>query len=173
MKKYIPDLHYQNIFAIPYFSLKEKGIRNLLFDLDNTIAKAHEKTVSYDTLQLFCHLKKEGFSIVIVSNSPKRRVALFASLLEVPVSAMSLKPFPIGFKRVFSKHHFIKRETAMIGDQILTDIVGGNTFGIMTILVTPISSHDFFLTKVNRYFENRIIKKLEKKNLWKEDVYDK
>lgn len=172
MKKYVPDLYYKNIYEIPYSRLKNKKIKTLLFDLDNTIIPAHEKIVSLKVKNLFQRLKKDGFHIIIFSNSPKSRLQIFEKSLHVKTNALSFKPSQRGFQKVFQKYHLVCEETAIIGDQILTDILGGNTYGILTILVTPITKKDFFLTKINRYRENRIMKKLEKMNLWKRGEYD-
>lgn len=172
MKQYIPVLYYKNIYEINYQKLKQENIKNLLFDLDNTIIGANKRNVNEHVKKLFHTLKQDGFTIIIFSNSPKRRVRIFEKALHVKSNAFSCKPFSFGFKKICKKYHFIKKETAIIGDQILTDIKGGNRFGIMTILVTPIADKDFILTRLNRYHENKIIKKLEKKGLWKSGVYN-
>ncbi len=172
MQKYIPDFYYKNIYEISYKKLKSKNIKTLLFDLDNTIVEAHKKVINLKARKLFQQLQADGFTVMIFSNSPKRRVQIFEKALGVKGYAMSFKPYSIGFQKVFQKNNFVKEETAIIGDQILTDIVGGNQFGIYTILVTPLSTNDFFLTKINRYRENKIIKKLELQKLWKRGVYD-
>ena len=54
----------------------------------------------------------------------------------------------------------------IIGDQILTDVLGGNLVGITTILVNPISQKDFFLTNFTRIIERKIIKKLRNYELF-------
>ena len=59
----------------------------------------------------------------------------------------------------------------MIGDQIPTDIYGGNRMGIFTILVKPISNKETLPTRIDRIFENIIIKKLEKRNIFKRGKY--
>lgn len=171
MKQYIPVLYYKNIYEINYQKLKQRNIKNLLFDLDNTIIDVHHRKLDIRVKKLFHTLKKDGFTVVIFSNSPKRRVRIFEKALQVKSNAFSCKPLSFGFKKVCKKYHFVKKETAIIGDQILTDIKGGNRFGILTILVTPIADKDFVLTRVNRYCENKIVKKLEKKGLWKRGMY--
>lgn len=172
MQKYIPDLYYKNIYEINYEKLKKKNIKTLLFDLDNTIVEAHQKKVSKKAKTLMQTLKKQGFTVMIFSNSPSKRVKRFEKACGVQSYASACKPVQIGFRRAFKKYHLQKKETAIIGDQIVTDIVGGNTFGITTILVTPLTSRDFWLTKINRYRENKILAKLEAKGVWKRGKYD-
>ncbi|MBZ4668522.1 MAG: YqeG family IIIA-type phosphatase, partial [Defluviitaleaceae bacterium] len=53
-------------------------------------------------------------------------------------------------------------ETALIGDQIFTDVWGGNKAGIKTILVVPVSERDEWVTKIKRGLERIVIKIYER-----------
>lgn len=160
MKKYKPDMYQKNIFTIDYNHLKEKGITLLLFDLDNTIAPAHMKIADLKVKILFDKLKRKGFTIVIFSNSPKKRLTPFSQYLGVAMHPLSFKPMQRGFKKVLKWYETKKEHAAIIGDQLLTDIVGGNKAGILTILVNPLTVKDMFLTKYNRYKEKKIFEKM-------------
>ena len=70
------------------------------------------------------------------------------------------------------QNKFNENEVAIIGDQIVTDIKGGNNVGIISILVNPISDYDPIWTKIGRLREKRIIKKLRKMDLFKGRFYD-
>ena len=59
----------------------------------------------------------------------------------------------------------------MIGDQIITDIYGGNRFGMFTILVDPLGKKDLKITSLNRFIENKILNNYEKKDIMKKGVY--
>ena len=62
-------------------------------------------------------------------------------------------------------------EVAIIGDQMLTDIIGGNKVGITAILTHPITKKDMILTYINRHREKKIIKKLSKAGLFYKGKY--
>lgn len=161
-----PDFHFDSLYKIDYKLLKENNIKNLLIDLDNTIVKPDAKKF---TKKEIYHLKKlqKDFLVIIFSNSPKNRVKNFIKDSKIEYNYNSLKPSHIGFNKVFKKYDIEKDETAIIGDQLLTDILGGNTYCITTILINPLVTKDFVLTKPNRLIENIILKKLEKKNIFK------
>ena len=72
---------------------------------------------------------------------------------------------------VLREYKHEENEVAIIGDQLLTDIVGGNKVGIVTILVNPISTKDGFFTKWNRHKEDKIIKKLRDRDLFTKGKY--
>lgn len=156
---YIPKFSYDSILDIDYDKLYDMDIRFLMFDLDNTIAPRNEKTLKKETIELFSNISKK-FKVIILSNSLKKRVKPLANILNVEYISASGKPFKYGFKKALKKYHFTKEETALIGDQLITDVSGGNKFGITTILVKPISNYDGFFTRINRRIENKIKKKL-------------
>ena len=166
MEKYIPDMYQKSIYTIDYEKLLKRGIKCLLFDLDNTVAPINMKNPSKKIKKLFGELKEQGFKVIIFSNSPKTRLKPFKDTLEVDCAARACKPHPKKFLEVMKEYDFSVSEIAIIGDQILTDVIGGNNVGITTILVNPISPRDFVFTKINRFREKKIIKKLEQKDLF-------
>lgn len=160
MEKFRPDIYQKSIYQINYENLKEKGIKCLLFDLDNTIIAYDRVKVSKELKELFIHLKELKFKVIIMSNSSKRRLLKLKEQLHVPIIYRAMKPFNINFVRVFKQYRYSQTDVAIIGDQLMTDIKGGNNVGIMTILVDPIKESDAFITKFNRYREHRKLEKL-------------
>ena len=156
---YKPKMYYQDIFSINYSLLKKQKIKNLIFDLDNTIADSKTSKPNKEMIKLFKELKAKGFTIYIMSNAFKKRVTAFATILDVKAYHLSLKPLLITFKRLIKENNLNIQETAMIGDEIFTDIKGANKIGLLSILVDRLSKHDYFLTKISRIRENNLFKK--------------
>ncbi len=156
---YKPKMYYQDIFSINYPLLKQKNIKCLLFDLDNTIADCKTDLPKEEIISLFKDLKKQGFTIYIISNAFKKRVHNFGTILDIKYYYLSLKPLKITFKRIINENHLKINEIAMIGDEIFTDIKGANKIGILSILVDRLSKNDYFLTKISRLRENNLFKK--------------
>lgn len=171
MEKFMPDMYQKSIHTINYDKLYESGIRFLLFDLDNTIACIEVKKPNQKLKKLFNNLQKKGFKIIIFSNAFKNRIKPFAEELKVEYNSRSGKPKSRGFIKIMKKYNFEPYQTALIGDQLLTDVKGGNKVGITTILINPISSKEFIFTKVNRIFERRIFAKMSKQNLFIQGRY--
>ncbi|MDD2434732.1 MAG: YqeG family HAD IIIA-type phosphatase [Bacilli bacterium] len=171
MEKYIPDRYQKSIYTIDYDNLLKCGITCLLFDLDNTIAPIGIVEPTKKTKELFKKLKEKGFKLVIFSNSNKKRLKPFKEILDVDCCASALKPLSGKFLKVLNEYDLDVSEVAIIGDQILTDVVGGNNVGITTILINPVSTKDFWFTKINRLFEKKIINKLSKRDLFYKGKY--
>lgn len=171
MEKYIPDIYQKSIYTIDYDKLLNRGIKYLLFDLDNTIVPVTLRKPNKKIKELFEDLKEKGFTLIIFSNSNKKRIKPFKDDLEVDCCARAKKPFKKKFLKVINEFRISVDEIAIIGDQILTDVLGGNKVGITTILVNPVSTYDPFFTRINRRLENRIMKKLRNYELFTKGKY--
>jgi len=172
MEIFIPDIYQKNIYDIDYDKLKKKGIRCLLFDLDNTLISVKESVPTRKVKELFSYLERD-FKIIILSNSNYERLIPFKEKLNVDVAASSHKPLRKKYLKIMDIYKFREHEIAAIGDQLLTDIYGANRMGITSILISPIGEYEKFGTKINRFFEKFIYKKLNKRGiLIKGEYYD-
>ena len=171
MEKYIPDIYQKSIYTINYDTLYNRGIRCLLIDLDNTIVPITMKKPNKKVKELFDDLKTKGFKVIIFSNSPKTRVKPFKDELDVDWCARALKPFKFKYNKILEEYKLNVATVACIGDQLLTDIKGGNNIGVTTILVNPIGTKEKFMTRINRYFERKILKKLRDNDLFTKGKY--
>jgi len=167
MHNFVPDMYQKSIYAIDYKNLKKIGIKCLCFDLDNTLAPPMVHTPTTNCINLIEELIDMGFKVIIISNNTKKRIAPFKDGLKLDSMPLAFKPSGRPYKRILSKYGFDESEVAVIGDQLLTDIFGGNRMGITTILVNPKSRIDETTTKIIRPIERRVMKYLTKRGLFK------
>ena len=171
MENYIPDIYVKSIYYIDYEKLKERGIKCILFDLDNTIAPLSLKQPNKKIKELIEKLKKLGFKVIIFSNSGKTRLKPFKDELEVDCAFSCKKPMRNKFDLILKEYKFEISEVVIVGDNIITDVLGGNKVGITSILVNPISTKEKPTTKICRIYEKHIMKKLAKKELFYRGKY--
>lgn len=171
MNYFYPDIYAQSIYTINYNKLIDMGIKCLLFDLDNTCVPYIEKEPTKELKILFDKLKELGFKIIIFSNSPRKRLKPFKKYLNVDCCAKAGKPRKKEFIKILTIYSLNLSEVAIIGDQLVTDIYGGNKVGITTILVNPMSNTDMLLTKINRLIERKRIKRMTEQGLFKIGEY--
>lgn len=161
MDIFVPDIYAQSIYTINYKKLTKKGIKCLIFSLDNTIA-------SYDTLKPsknlkeFFHELEKDFKVIIVSNNSKNRVRPFKEQLNLDSAFNAHKPSCKKLKKILDIYNLKDIQIAFVGDQLLTDVWAANKMGFTSILVNPISYNEPMRVKMNRYWERKIIKKLNK-----------
>lgn len=170
MALFKPNMYKKNIFEIDYEKLKKDGIRCLVFDLDNTLGLIDEEKCPKEAKKLLKKLKKD-FTIFISSNNTRKRILPYIEDLEIEGEAFSLKPLPKGLMRIRRRCGFKKNEMAMIGDQIVTDILSGNLYGVKTILVDPLGVKDLKITGLNRKVEGVIVRRYEKRGIFKKGSY--
>jgi len=171
MEKFIPDIYVKSIYYIDYEKLKERGIKCILFDLDNTIAPLSIKKPNKKIKDHFMKLKNMGFKIIIFSNSGKVRLKPFKEELEVDCAFSCKKPMRKKFDLILKEYKYNISEVVIVGDNIITDILGGNKVGITTILVNPISNKEKTTTRICRIYEKKIITKLAQKELFYRGKY--
>lgn len=157
----IPNAYQKSIYEIDYLKLKKLGYKNLIFDIDNTLMPVNEIKVTNELKELFKKLKKD-FNICIVSNNNNARVDPVKKALNVLAISESNKPQKEAFEQSLRLLKGKKENTVMIGDQMLTDIVGGNKYGLYTILVEPFQNKYDLKTGTSRILQNMMMKKLKK-----------
>lgn len=157
-----PKMYYKSIFDIKYDLLKEKNIKVLIFDLDNTIMTYDEKIPSEKVVKLFQKLSND-FVLFIASNNMKEKVRRIGKSLNVHAFYSVLKPTKRLKKLLLQKINVKMEEVAIIGDQLVTDIFMGNRLNMQTILVDPLGKKDLAITFFNRWLENRILKRIKVK----------
>lgn len=155
-----PDEAHSRLVDIDLEGLLQKGIRALILDLDNTLVKWHEAEVSAEVDHWVDQAKARGFKLCIASNALPERVKLIAGRLGIPYVSGALKPRRTPFRKALMRMDVISQETAVVGDQIFTDVLGGNRLGLYTILTRPLSRKEFPTTRMLRGLENWVIRKL-------------
>lgn len=172
MSLFIPDMYKESVYTINYKKLKEMNIKCLLFDLDNTLA-SYTVDVPDKKLKELINMLEEDFKVMILSNGSKKRVRPFKEGLNLDSSHSSKKPLKTKYKKIMNMYKYSNNEIACIGDQILTDVLGANRIGAISILVNKTGMYETFNTKINRFFEGMILKKFNKNGiLIKGEYYD-
>ena len=135
----IPHRVYGSIFDIDPAALRARGVTLLLADLDNTLARYGQGEPDERVLSWKNALAAEGVELFLLSNSRKpTRVARFARRLAIPCQGHSGKPGTGGFLRAMERMGRTPAQTAMVGDQIFTDILGARRCGVLALLVEPV-----------------------------------
>jgi len=163
LKKFLPNKHVKTIFDISPKQLKKQGIKGIITDLDNTLVAWDVADATPEVIEWFKMMEDEGISIMIISNNKLERVRIFSEPLGTPYVFSAKKPLRRAFKKAAQEMGLKREEIVVIGDQLMTDVLGGNLAGFYTILVLPIVQTDAKITKINRKIERRILNYFRKK----------
>lgn len=154
-----PKIHINTIYHLNTDSLKSKNIKGIILDIDNTLIPWDSKDLDEKALAFINNLQHKGFKICILSNSTKKRVARLNKILGLPAICNGCKPWKHSYIKAMKLMNTYASNTAVIGDQIFTDILGGNKLGLYTILVNPISTKEFLWTRIMRKVESLVLKR--------------
>jgi HAD superfamily phosphatase (TIGR01668 family) len=160
---FCPHEELNSVTDLDCAALAGRGIRGLIFDLDNTLVKWKHNALAPETLAKITELKAAGFRICLLSNARRHRAAAIADQLEIAFIAPAAKPRKGPFKKALELLGTTPEQTAIIGDQLFTDVCGGNRMQLHTIWVKPIAASEFFYTRLVRRLERLVVKRLRRK----------
>lgn len=141
----VPNFRFESIYTIDLAKLRCRGVTLLLADLDNTIVPYTVMMPDERVRQWRSDLAEQGIALFILSNNRKPgRAQRFAEVLGVPYQGHAGKPRRKGFRMAMARMHRTPEQTAIVGDQIFTDIWGGSNAGILSLLVKPIAFGNAF-----------------------------
>ncbi len=153
------------IWEIDLPSLAEEGVKCIIMDLDNTLLPWKSSNVPDECLEWIDRAKKCGIKMCIVSNTHNsKRLEKIAKQLDVYFIDRALKPRPQSFLKALGMLNESPEHAVVVGDQVLTDILGGNLVGMKTIYVQPMHPKEFIGTKLNRLIERAIFALLRRQN---------
>lgn len=156
-----PKARVASVTDIDAAALRAQGFQALLLDVDNTLLPWKSADLPESSRRWVEQAKKAGLRPVLVSNTHyPRRLNRIASELGIPAIAHSLKPRRHGFEKAAALAQCELKHAVVVGDQLLTDIWGGNRLGAYTILVNPVHTREFVGTKVSRMVERVIFRLL-------------
>ena len=158
-----PNAYLSSVKEITIQFLLENKIKVLILDVDNTLIDYY-KNLSDDVIQWAKELQGQGIKMYILSNTNKKeKVQKVANELEIPYKLFARKPSKKGFLKIQKESNVEPENIGVVGDQIFTDIIGGNRCKMFTILVDPVTPKDYWYTAWKRPIEKKIKKKLKKK----------
>jgi len=157
LKWFKPTWMVRSIYSITPEQLKKHNIKAVLTDLDNTLIAWNNPKATEESIQWIEMMKEAGIPVMILSNNSAERVQGIADYLELDYVPRSLKPSRRAFRSAQEKLQLPKENLLMVGDQIITDVLGSNRFGVRNVLVKPLLESDAWNTKFNRFIELKVM----------------
>ncbi len=161
LRRWCPDIHVQSVTELNPELLQSLGIRALLLDLDNTITPWRSREIPPEVRQWVAEMHSAGIKLCFVSNTRNlSRLKWLSEVLNIPYARGSMKPRRQMLRRALEMLKVRPEETAIVGDQLFTDVWGGNRLGIHTIWVHRMHPREFVGTKLSRQVERWLLNRL-------------
>ncbi|MBQ9807020.1 MAG: YqeG family HAD IIIA-type phosphatase [Clostridia bacterium] len=163
-----PDYMFGHYYEITPAFLESIGVRALLIDIDNTLAPYEMPDPDDRIREWFSELAENGISVALVSNNHAPRVERFNKTLGLLAYPDSGKPKRKTLETAMEKLGVKHEETAMLGDQLLTDCYAGKHIGLRALIVPPIKDKTTLFFKFKRWCERPFIRRFAKQNGYRE-----
>ena len=149
MQHLCPDLYCRGLRELDFSVLARQGRVHVCLDLDNTIALRESLEPAEGVAEALREARRQGHvrSFCLVSNviwgrRRLRRLEHFSRLLDIPLYYAAMlwnrKPSPRPFREAMRLMGSTPETTAIVGDQIFTDVAGGKRLGLFAVLVQPL-----------------------------------
>lgn len=162
MPLFTPTVIFKRVTCITPEYLRSQGICALILDVDNTLTAHGSQELPRDVEAWLGQMRAEGIGLIIASNNMPRRVAPFAKRVGLRYRAFCCKPSPLGLHRARRALGVARREAALVGDQIFTDVLGANLYGIPMLLVRPMQPDTKCTIRLKRMLEKPILARYER-----------
>ena len=162
MRLLTPDAIVERVEDISPAMLAHLGVRGVALDLDNTIVPWHTADLTPSVVRWVADILGSGVRVCLITNNYAQQALDVARRLEVPIVAGALKPAPAAFRKALRALAVAAPASAVIGDQLFTDVLGGKLLGMHAILVQPIGAREFFTTRFMRMVERPVLARMRR-----------
>ena len=161
---FIPDHYFPSVVRIKPEFFAENNIKCLICDIDNTLATYKEDLPQKDVKDWLDTVEASGVRIALISNNREKRVYTFNSVLGYLYVSNAGKPFTGGMKKLMKQTRISPEQTALIGDQIFTDVLCAKRTGVRSILVRSIDMTGRPFLRMKKHFERYFMDQYYRKN---------
>lgn len=163
MSIFYPHERYRRITDIDPAALRTAGIEAMVLDVDNTLTTHDNPAPAPGVTDWLRRAEAVGLRLVILSNNSPERVEPFARMLGLQFEAKGRKPLPGGVRRACARLNASPGRTALVGDQIFTDMLGGRLAGTRCLFVDHIEPEAGWFFRLKRRLEKGILRRYEKR----------
>jgi len=166
-EKYLmPDLMTEHFYNIIPELLARREIRGLICDIDNTLATYEQPDPPPEVIRWCTEMREAGIQIAFVSNNDEERVARFNRAFGYPAYANSGKPGGKNIRAAMARMGTDVTNTALLGDQLLTDALAGKLCGLFVIIVPPIADKKTLFFRFKRWLEKPYINAYKRRHMF-------
>lgn len=158
MSGLLPDEYLSRLTVIDLDDLASRGVTDILLDMDNTVLPRGTHSVPSDIVEWVEETRAKGFGLALVSNNWHKTAREVADSIGLEIVVKAMKPLPFAFLRACHRFGYRRRQTAMVGDQLMTDIWGARALGMHTILVKPMTDRDTGGGRIARRLERLFLR---------------
>lgn len=147
----------RSIHDVDYEALLREGVQAIVYDLENTLCRWRTWELDPPAWALLDRLAKQEVRLAVLTNASLPTSHPLAQAFQtrgIVLVTSARKPLRRGFQAALARLCVPPQRAAMVGDQLLTDVLGGRRAGMLTVLVEPLDAEESMFTKLNRRIEH-------------------
>ena len=148
-----PDETFSSFSEVRAEFLRARGVQALLCDIDNTLVTYDDAEPTEAVLTWLAEMKAAGITVGFLSNNEPARVGRFNEKLGLYAHAKAGKPKRRAALRFLESTGFLPQQTALLGDQLFTDVLCARLCGLQSFLVPPIKDKKTPFFRAKRLLE--------------------
>lgn len=156
MRKAAADYKCRSIYTLELAKLTDMGYKYLFLDLDNTLAPYDCMLPPQKAFDLIERIHKAGMDVILISNNTKKRTAPFADRLGLPYIYSAHKPFGHKLRKFIQTHSLPAKNSLVIGDQVINDMVLAHKSGLKGLLTEPLTKKDHITAALMRPIDRKL-----------------
>lgn len=137
-RHFFPTYYARTVTEVTPEFVRSCGCSVVLSDIDNTISRVDAPDAVPEAERWMKQLAQAGISFGLISNNDLERVEPFAQKYGADYESHADKPQPDAYHRIAQRMNCRESDCLVVGDQLFTDILGGNRAGMRTVFVTPL-----------------------------------
>ena len=157
VERFFPNECVDSIYSIDFGALRARGVRGMILDVDNTLARPNARRLDARALSWLGAARSAGFELCVLTNSRSRRAEAFASAPHIHFIPKARKPSVKGFAEALRLMGIRREEACMVGDQIFTDVFGARRAGVYAVYAKPIVLREVFTVMLKRIPEAYVL----------------
>lgn len=169
LEMFCPDFRFGSIAAISAEWLKKQRVERVILDVDNTLLPRDEVQPDAAVLNWLQSIREHGIEIVLLSNNGGARLRKISEAAKAEAVSWAAKPMPWGFRRALKRFGRQEGKVLVIGDQLLTDVLGAKRMGFTVLWVRSLQGKEFPVTRITRQIEKMLVRRLEARGLLPEE----
>ena len=154
----VPEFIFADVTRVTPDFLARQGIRALVLDVDNTLTGHGSQALSPAVSAWLALMRENGILLTVASNNNEKRVAPFAEKIGLEYVSFACKPLPRGLAKARKRWGIPRSQMALVGDQVFTDVLAADFYGIRVLMVQPLSDDGVFTIRLKRFLEKPIVR---------------
>lgn len=169
LNMFCPNFRFSSVEVIPLEWLKTQRIERIILDVDNTLLPRDETEPKPEILYWIEKVRAADIEIILLSNNGGQRLRKISRTAQINAVSWAAKPMPWGFRRALKLFAKQQGKVLVIGDQLLTDVLGAKHMGLTVLWVRSLQGKEFPVTKITRQIEKVLMRSLTARDLLPEE----